>query len=467
VVYALQLRQRRNDDYRAALAALGATTHPLVDAVGGLTPFRTGLYGASEMVMDGFMQLCRAGVLSRRVYDDFALERAVASGTVGQQLPTDAVPGLLACGVLPAQVDAHQLARLIRFGILPQSTQLENVSSEQAQSVQARLRLPDGALLPAAPASDAAAWNHVLAGRRLCDGRYLRGAFFLGSKDFYAWLRGLQGEAFDGLSMTRVSDINQLYGGREALDALQRRDARFFNTCMMATALGAAVSDALDSGQVVSGVGGQYNFVAMAHALQGGRSILLLRSTRTSHGKVQSNILWNYGHTTIPRHLRDVYVTEYGCADLRGKSDEECIIAMLAITDARFQDALAAQARADGKLRADFTVPQAWRGNTPSQLAVRMASLGKQGLFTPFPFGADFTDEELALLPALKRLQQVSASKLSLAAFLLSSLGQGPATAAEATALRRLALHEPRDFGARILRRLVLAALRQPVRGKG
>ena len=71
-----------------------------------------------------------------------------------------------------------------------------------------------------------------------------------------------------------------MYGGREALDALQRRDARFFNICMMATALGAAVSDGLENGQVVSGVGGQYNFVAMAHALEGGRSILMLRSTR-------------------------------------------------------------------------------------------------------------------------------------------------------------------------------------------
>src|SRR6185312_14918352 len=107
---------------------------------------------------------------------------------------------------------------------------------------------------------------------------------------------GLAGSEFDGLSMTRVSDINQLYGGREALDAVQRRDGRFFNTCMMATALGAATSDALENGQVVSGVGGQYNFVAMAHALHDGRSVLLLRSSRLKNGEPTSNILWNYGH---------------------------------------------------------------------------------------------------------------------------------------------------------------------------
>ena len=27
-----------------------------------------------------------------------------------------------------------------------------------------------------------------------------------------------------------------------------------------------------------------------------------------------SSIVWNYGHITIPRHLRDVVITEYGVA---------------------------------------------------------------------------------------------------------------------------------------------------------
>jgi len=456
IVYALRLRHQNNSDYLEALRALGADASPLIGAIGGTQPLTTGLYGASEMVMDGFMQLAQAGVLSRCVYDDFALERALADGTIGQTLPADAADRLSACGVLPPQIDQRELARLVRFGMLPQGTQLQHSANGQDE-----LLLPDGSRLDTSPHKARESWNRALASRRLRDGRYLRGAFFLGSKDFYAWLRSLKGEAFDGLSMTRVSDINQLYGGREALDALQRRDARFFNTCMMATALGAAVSDALEDGQVVSGVGGQYNFVAMAHALPDGRSILLLRSTRSSKGKVQSNILWNYGHTTIPRHLRDVYVTEYGSADLRGKSDEECILAMLAISDARFQDDLVAQAKAAGKLRADFVVPQAWRGNTPASLAQRLAPLRARQLFALFPFGADFSAEELALLPALKVLQGVSSSKLRLATFLLGCLWQSPPTADETKLLHRLQLQQAREFEARMLRRLVLGALRR------
>ena len=89
---------------------------------------------------------------------------------------------------------------------------------------------------------------------------------------------------------------------------------------MMATLLGGVVSDGLEDGRVVTGVGGQYNFVAQAFALEGARSILTLEATRKARGRTQSNVRWSYGHVTIPRHLRDVVVTEYGIADLRGKA---------------------------------------------------------------------------------------------------------------------------------------------------
>jgi hypothetical protein len=71
LVYALILRHRDNDAYRAALAAVrnGASTE-LCREIGGEAPFARGLYGASEMVMDGFMHLRDAGILTRRVFDD-------------------------------------------------------------------------------------------------------------------------------------------------------------------------------------------------------------------------------------------------------------------------------------------------------------------------------------------------------------------------------------------------------------
>jgi len=453
IVHALLLRQRDNAAYRAALAAVGAQTGAgtLAARIGGLDGFATGLYGASEMVMDGFMHLAEAGILRRRVYDDYALEQALEDGSIEDTLHAHAADALYACGALGPYIDKAEFARLLRFGLLPEGAQLAFTT----------LLLPDGSSLPLdlGNAEARTQWNRVLAGRRLREGRYLRGAFYLGSKAFYAWLRGLDGAAFDGLSMTRVSDINQLYGGRESLDALQRRDARFFNTCMMATLLGAATSDALADGQVISGVGGQYNFVAMAHALTDGRSVLLLRATREHAGRTESNILWNYGHTTIPRHLRDIYVTEYGVADLRGKSDEDCILAMLAIADARFQDGLAAQAKAAGKLRRDFAIPAAWRANTGENLMTALKRGELSAHFPAYPFGSDFDETELRLLPALTRLKALSARKSEMAFFLLRAFTSSPPVADAEMLLARLNLHRPATLAEKLMRRLVLAAL--------
>jgi len=453
IVHALLLRQRDNAAYRAALAAVGAQTGAgtLAARIGGLDGFATGLYGASEMVMDGFMHLAEAGILRRRVYDDYALEQALEDGGIEDTLHAHAADALYACGALGPYIDKAEFARLLRFGLLPEGAQLAFTT----------LLLPDGSSLPLdlGNAEARTQWNRVLAGRRLREGHYLRGAFYLGSKAFYAWLRGLDGAAFDGLSMTRVSDINQLYGGRESLDALQRRDARFFNTCMMATLLGAATSDALADGQVISGVGGQYNFVAMAHALTDGRSVLLLRATREHAGRTESNILWNYGHTTIPRHLRDIYVTEYGVADLRGKSDEDCILAMLAIADARFQDGLAAQAKAAGKLRRDFAIPAAWRANTGENLMAALKRGELSAHFPAYPFGSDFDETELRLLPALTRLKALSARKSEMAFFLLRAFTSSPPVADAEMLLARLNLHRPATLAEKLMRRLVLAAL--------
>src|SRR5260221_5723187 len=109
----------------------------------------------------------------------------------------------------------------------------------------------------------------------------------------------------------------------------------------------------------------------MAHELERARSILLLRSTREAGGRVESNIVFNYGHVTIPRHLRDVVVTEYGVADLRGRTDAEVAAALIAITDARFQEGLVRTAKAAGKLPLDWRIPEEALDNTPPRLARR------------------------------------------------------------------------------------------------
>jgi hypothetical protein len=293
--------------------------------------------------------------------------------------------------------------------------------------------------------------------KREVDGVVLHGAFFLGPKSFYRALREMTPGQIARIQMMPVSFTNELYGA-EDLKRRARVDARFVNNVMMATLMGAAVSDGLENGQVVSGVGGQYNFVAQAFALAGARSILTVEATRLTGAKTQSNLRWSYGHETIPRHLRDIIVTEYGVADIRGKSDADVIAAMLQVADSRFQDELARQAKDAGKLPKTFEIPSAHRDNHPKRIADALKPAREAGLLPSFPFGSDFTEVEQRLIPALQLLQDAQRSPQRLPGLLWQGFSRQP-DAADHECLARLGLDRPATLSERAYRALVSAAL--------
>jgi hypothetical protein len=293
--------------------------------------------------------------------------------------------------------------------------------------------------------------------KREVDGAVLHGAFFLGPKSFYRALREMTPEQIARIQMMPVSFTNELYGD-EAAKRRARVDARFVNSVMMATLMGAAVSDGLENGQVVSGVGGQYNFVAQAFALAGARSILTLEATRQAGARPQSNIRWSYGHETIPRHMRDIVVTEYGVADLRGRSDADVIAAMLQVADSRFQDELARQAKDAGKLPKSFEIPAAHRENVPGRIVSALKPAREAGLLPSFPFGSDFTDVEQRLIPALQLLQDAQSVPQRLPGLVWQGLMRAP-SAADHECLARLGLDRPATWSEHAYRALVNAAL--------
>jgi hypothetical protein len=294
--------------------------------------------------------------------------------------------------------------------------------------------------------------------RREVDGALVHAAFFLGPKDFYRRLREMPEEKLRQLQMTSVAFTNALYGD-EARKREARVGARFINNAMMATLMGDIVSDGLEEGRVVSGVGGQYDFVAQAHALPDARAIITLNATRESDGEAESTIRWSYGHTTIPRHLRDVVVTEYGIADLRGRSDREVIAAMLSVADSRFQDALLEAARSAGKIERDYKIPPQFRANRPERIEEALAPARERGLLPDFPFGTDFSETEQRLLPALQALRSASASRLALIRLALRGARAGPPSRQTQQCLKRMGLDRPAGFWERLYRALLVAVL--------
>lgn len=359
VTYILKLRQEDNATYRRLLSDAGVLTRfgEVIERVGGIEPFDEGLYAATEMLVHGFLELYRCGVLKRTVQGNYV---------------------------------AHA-------------------------------------------------------------------CFFLGPERFYETLRTMQRCEREQFCMTGISFVNQLYG-QEDVKRLQRKDARFVNTGLIVTLSGAVNSDALEDGRVVSGVGGQYNFVTMAHALDDGRSILLIRSRYEEHGALRSNIRRTYGSITIPRHLRDIIVTEYGIADVRGRTGEDVATALIEIADSRFQEELLQEAQRAGMIASRYRIPDWCRENQLERFDALLAPYRARGLFPQFPFGTDLTDEEMVLKKALESLKRVVERKrVRPRTAILRKIVDIPDGARPY--LERMKLDAPRTFKERLEQRALVYAL--------
>jgi hypothetical protein len=403
------------------------------------------------MFVDQMLDLYRAGILRRRVYDYLPLQRALAANGSSTRVDQRLLESLLAAGAGPV-LDATDVAALKHAGVLRSECRFENGSIISPDGVRIEANL-------ASPKARTALASEAL-GIELQGGTVMHAGFLLGPRAFYAALNALPESERRLFDMRGVGYINQLYGDDLSLRVAQRSHARFVNTAMMLTTLGAAVSDGLADGRVVSGVGGQYNFVAMAHALPGARSVLCARATRRKDGKLSSNIVTSYGHCTIPRHLRDIAITEYGIADLRGRTDAECVAAMLDIADSRFQEELLTAAKRAHKIDAGYRIPEARRHNTPEHLEEAFAAQRGAGLFSEYPFGTDLTREEIELARALRWLKEhTGGTGARLATMARALLGGTPA--ADRSCLARLRLAAPQSLSERLTAKLVSLGLSQ------
>ena len=289
------------------------------------------------------------------------------------------------------------------------------------------------------------------------DDAVIHAGFFVGSGNFYEKLRTLSAARRKLINMTRISYVNTLFGD-EQRKRRQRQRAVFVNETMMVTLLGAAISDALDDGRVVSGVGGQFDFVSMAHSLGDARSILMCRARRMHKGVARSNIRWSYGHATVPRHHRDVYVSEYGVAATRGRSDSGVADAMIGISDSVFQPGLVAAAKRAGKLPSGYAVAADARDNLPQTLHDIFGRSDLEPLFPPYPLGTELTPVEQDLVESLEWLQHRTSRPRTNLATLAAAFVYG-GTNDQRAALARMGLERPTSLKERVLRRVLHYAL--------
>jgi acyl-CoA hydrolase len=166
--------------------------------------------------------------------------------------------------------------------------------------------------------------------------------FAFGSSELYAWLDENTDVAFLPVEIVNAPEV---IGANDNMVTI--------NGALAIDIHGQVVADTI-AGDQFSGIGGAEDFVAGAGLELSDRSLICLPSTFEKNGKLQSRIVPWFGPgavITTPRHHVDVIITEYGAAELEGKTVQQRGEALAAIAHPQFRDELLAAAERAAKGR--------------------------------------------------------------------------------------------------------------------
>jgi acyl-CoA hydrolase len=155
--------------------------------------------------------------------------------------------------------------------------------------------------------------------------------FALGTAELHAWLDQREDVRFLPVEMVNEPSV-----------IARNRRMVAINGAMEIDLLGQVVADTL-AGAQYSGIGGHEDFVGGASLVAEDRSLICMPATAKVQGRRVSRIrrrLSEGAVVTTPRHQLDLVVTEYGVAELRGRTVAERARALAAIAHPDFREAL-------------------------------------------------------------------------------------------------------------------------------
>jgi len=159
--------------------------------------------------------------------------------------------------------------------------------------------------------------------------------FALGTTELYAWLDHNPDVRFLPVDVVNAPDT-----------IARNHHVVSINGALTIDLYGQVVADRLD-GRQFSGIGGHEDFVAQSGLELGDRSLICLPSTAHVNDAVVSRIVTTLtpGTTvTTPRHQVDLVITEFGVAELRGRTVRERAVALAEIAHPDFRSELRAAA---------------------------------------------------------------------------------------------------------------------------
>ena len=155
--------------------------------------------------------------------------------------------------------------------------------------------------------------------------------FAAGTRELYDWL--------DGNADVRFLPVDVV---NDALLIARNRDFVSINGATAIDLWGQVAADTIRGSQH-SGTGGHEDFLAGAGLQTDDHSLLCLHSSAAIDGALRSRIVTNVGPdmlVTTPRHHVDVVITEYGAAELAGRTVRERAQALVAIAHPDVRDEL-------------------------------------------------------------------------------------------------------------------------------
>lgn len=159
--------------------------------------------------------------------------------------------------------------------------------------------------------------------------------FAAGIPELYTWLHENEEVRFLPVKIVNSPEIIS-----------RNRDMITINGAIAIDLSGQVMADTIN-GKQFSGVGGHEDFVAGPGLTLGGRSLICLPSTSIVNGVLTSRILTQFPGGSVvstPRHQIDVVITEYGVAELEGRTIRERSRALAMIGHPQFRDELLANA---------------------------------------------------------------------------------------------------------------------------
>jgi acyl-CoA hydrolase len=166
-----------------------------------------------------------------------------------------------------------------------------------------------------------------------------------GTKELYSWLDDNDDVAFLPVEIVNSPDV-----------IARNRRMVTINGALSVDIQGQVIADTINARQY-SGIGGHEDFVAGPALALESRSLLCMSSTYTVDGNSHSRIVpwFDRGAViTTPRHQADVIVTEYGAAELQGKTVHQRGEALAAVAHPDHREELLAAAEKASHGQAPF-----------------------------------------------------------------------------------------------------------------